>query len=112
MEIHNYSRETQYRYRYIVTANIWGIMLRYFALMSTIAVLVGCMPTHVVLKNDPTFLEYTYDDSVITYEILPDYDEYTQETIILHRPFEEVIYEDYEPTLFDRLANALDALIS
>ena len=48
-------------------------MLRYIALVSAIVALGCCRPTSVILRNDPTFAEYIHDDSLVTYEVLPDY---------------------------------------
>ena len=85
-------------------------MLRYIALVSAIVALGCCRPTRVILRNDPTFAENIYDDSLVTYEVLPDYYDYAQDLLIVRRPIEEVIEVDYKPSLFDRLANAWDAL--
>ena len=75
-------------------------MLRYIALVSAIVALGCCRPTRVILRNDPTFAQYLHDDSLVMYEVLPDYYDYAQ----------DVIEIDYEPSLLDRLANAWDAL--
>ena len=75
-------------------------MLRYIALVSAIVALGCCRPTRVILRNDPTFAEYSHDDSLVMYEVLPDYYDYAQ----------EVIEIDYEPSFLGRLANAWDAL--
>ena len=75
-------------------------MLRYIALVSAIVALGCCLPTRVILRNDPTFAEYSHDDSLVMYEVLPDYYDYAQ----------EVIEIDYEPSFLGRLANAWDAL--
>ena len=75
-------------------------MLRYIALVSAIVALGCCRPTRVILRNDPTFAQYLHDDSLVMYEVLPDYYDYAQ----------DVIEIDYEPSFLDRLANAWDAL--
>ena len=75
-------------------------MLRYIALVSAIVALGCCRPTRVILRNDPTFAQYLHDDSLVMYEVLPNYYDYAQ----------EVIEIDYEPSFLDRLANAWDAL--
>ena len=85
-------------------------MLRYIALVSAIVALGCCRPTRVILRNDPTFAQYLHDDSLVMYEVLPDYDDYAQDMIIVGRPIEEVIEVDNEPTFLGRLANAWDAL--
>ena len=85
-------------------------MLRYIALVSAIVALGCCRPTRVILRNDPTYAEYTHDDRLVMYEVLPDYDDYVQDMVIVRRPIEEVFEVDYEPTLLGRLANAWDAL--
>ena len=75
-------------------------MLRYIALVSANVALGCCRPTRVILRNDPTFAQYLHDDSLVMYEVLPDYYDYAQ----------DVIEIDYEPSFLDRLANAWDAL--
>ena len=75
-------------------------MLRYIALVSAIVALGCCRPTRVILRNDPTFAQYLHDDSLVMYEVLPDYYDYAQ----------DVIEIDYEPSFLGRLANAWDAL--
>ena len=85
-------------------------MLRYIALVSAIVALGCCRPTRVILRNDPTFAEYVHDDSLVMYEVLPDYVDYPQDMVVLHRPIEEVIEVDYEPSILGRLANAWEAL--
>ena len=85
-------------------------MLRYIALVSAIVALGYCRPARVILRNDPTFAEYVQDDSLVMYEVLPDYVDYPQDMFVVRRPIEEVIEVDYEPSILGRLANAWEAL--
>ena len=71
------------------------------------------MPTQI-LMGDPYIVrerEFYYYDEIIE-EIIDESITSDREAVIVHIPPIEIVYEDYEPTLIDRLANAWDALMN
>ena len=87
-------------------------MFRTF-LVAVIIGLVSCMPTRFILRNPSIYSDrdFYYDDVIIE-EIIDDPFISDREYVLIRRPAVEIVYEDYEPTLIDRLANAWDALMN
>ena len=82
-------------------------------LLAVIIGLVSCMPTRFILRNPSTYSDrdFYYDDVIIE-EIIDESFISDGESVLIRRPPIEIFYEDYEPTLIDRLANAWDALMN